>query len=244
MSKQKEFSLEDYFTHTRSLLYSYLCSLPLLVIYEILIYRTQPGSGPKVRLAVDIWFMRLVSFAGYPALAILLIIVALVGLYVLFKERSKLPHLRPAYFLGLGIESFVYAVALMLILSAFVGALLQIVPPGPVEKLPLLERIALSVGAGLYEELFFRVILVTAFIYLFRLFLDKNWMIYTAAILLASFIFSLVHYLGALGDVFTLRSFVFRFLFGAALSIIYWWRGFGAAAWTHSIYDILVTILG
>jgi membrane protease YdiL (CAAX protease family) len=244
MSKQKEFSLESYFTHTRSLLYSYLCSLPLLVIYEVLIYRTQPGRGPKVRLAVDIWFMRLVSFVGYPALAILLIIIALIGLYVLFKERSKLPHLRPAYFLGLGIEAFVYAVALMFLLSAFVGALLQIVPPAPVQKLPLLERIALSVGAGLYEELFFRVILVTAFIYLFKLFLDKNWMIYTAAIFLASFIFSLVHYLGALGDVFTLRSFVFRFLFGGALSIIYWWRGFGAAAWTHSIYDILVTILG
>jgi membrane protease YdiL (CAAX protease family) len=243
MSKQDEFSLKAYFTNTRSLLYSYLCSLPLLVIYEVLINYTQPGRGPSVRLAVDIWFMRLVSFVGYPALDIILILAALAGLYVLFKERSKLPHLKLVYFLGLAIEAFVYAVALMFLLSAFVGILLQIVPPGSVSQLPLLERIALSVGAGLYEELFFRVLLVTGFIYLFKLLFDQKWVIYTVAILSASCIFSLVHYLGALGDPFTLRSFVFRLLFGVALSIIYWWRGFGAAAWTHSIYDLLVTIL-
>lgn len=243
MNKPDEVSSKAYFTHSRSLLYSYLCSLPLLVIYEILIHFTQPRHGAMVRLTVDIWFIRLASFTGYPVLDVILLVVALIGLIVLYKERSKLPHLRLVYFLGLGIEAFIYAVFLMLILSAFVGMLLQIVPPGSVGKLPFLERIALSVGAGLYEELFFRVFLVTGFIYLFNLIMDKKWLIYTISILVASCIFSLVHYLGALGDPFSMRTFLFRFLFGIALSIIYWWRGFGAAAWTHSIYDILVTFL-
>jgi hypothetical protein len=82
------------------------------------------------------------------------------------------------------------------------------------------------------------------FVYLFKLLLNEKWAIYTAAIILAAFLFSLVHYLGAMGDPFTLRSFLFRFFFGVALSAIYWWRGFGLAAWTHSIYDVLVVIVG
>ncbi len=243
MSKQNEFSFKGYFTHSRSLLYSYLCSLPLLVIYEVLIHLTQPKQGPMVRLTVDIWFIRLASVTGYPVLNIILIVVALMGLFVLYKERSKLPHLKLVYFLGLGAEALIYAVLLMVLLSVFVGMLLQIVPPESVGGLSFLERLALSVGAGLYEELFFRVILVTGFIYLLDLFMDKKWFIYTISIVIASCIFSLVHYLGALGDPFSMRTFLFRLLFGIALSVIYWWRGFGAAAWTHSIYDVLVTVL-
>jgi hypothetical protein len=243
MSKQNEFSFKGYFTHSRSLLYSYLCSLPLLVIYEVLIHLTQPKQGPMVRLTVDIWFIRLASVTGYPVLNIILIVVALMGLFVLYKERSKLPHLKLVYFLGLGAEALIYAVLLMVLLSVFVGMLLQIVPPESVGGLSFLERLALSVGAGLYEELFFRVILVTGFIYLLDLFMDKKWLIYTISIVIASCIFSLVHYLGSLGDPFSMRTFLFRLLFGIALSVIYWWRGFGAAAWTHSIYDVLVTVL-
>lgn len=244
MSSKKNLSFKDYTRQTRSLLYSYLCSLPLLVLYEVLIYSIQPEHGPAVRLAVDVWFERLFAFAGYNVLSITLIIVALIGLVVLYKERPKLSQLKLPYFLGLGLEALVYAVCLTFLLSAVVGFLFQIIPPDPVGTLPFWDRVALSIGAGLYEELFFRVILLTAFVYLFKQFLQKPWQIYTAAILLASFLFSLVHYLGALGDPFTMRTFIFRLLFGVALSIIYWWRGFGAAAWTHSIYDLLVTVMG
>lgn len=242
MSNLTKSSLRDYFIQTRSLLYSYLCSLPLFILYEVLIYSTQPDHGSTVRLAVDAWFLWLFSFTGYNVLSITLLVVAVVGLFVLYKERSKLPQLKLSYFFGIGTESLIYAVCLALFLSAFVGILFQIVPADPVKQLPLLDRIALSTGAGLYEELFFRVILVTLFVWFFDLLFTEKWQVYTAAILLASCLFSLAHYVGALGDYFTLRSFIFRLLFGAALSIIYWWRGFGAAAWTHSIYDLLITI--
>ncbi|RLB78811.1 MAG: CPBP family intramembrane metalloprotease, partial [Deltaproteobacteria bacterium] len=54
------------------------------------------------------------------------------------------------------------------------------------------------------------------------------------------FLFSLVHYIGTYGDAFTLASFTFRFLFGLALNVLFIVRGFGIAAWTHALYDVMV----
>ncbi|MDX1672858.1 MAG: CPBP family intramembrane glutamate endopeptidase, partial [Balneolaceae bacterium] len=56
----------------------------------------------------------------------------------------------------------------------------------------------------------------------------------------AALIFSGVHYIGVFGDPFTVGTFLFRFLFGLALNGIYIYRGFGMAAWTHAIYDMMV----
>ena len=69
---------------------------------------------------------------------------------------------------------------------------------------------------------------------------------YLIAAVVGAAIFSAVHYIGPLGDVFELPSFIFRFLFGLALNALFLVRGFGVAAWTHALYDILVVskILG
>jgi membrane protease YdiL (CAAX protease family) len=111
------------------------------------------------------------------------------------------------------------------------------------------KMLALSLGAGLYEELVFRVVLVGGLFWLFSTFRGKDsgengWKSASPAYLLAAVtgaaIFSAVHYVGALGDPFTLSSFTFRFLFGLALNGLFLARGFGIAAWTHAIYDVLV----
>ena len=60
------------------------------------------------------------------------------------------------------------------------------------------------------------------------------------AFFFAVMIFSAVHYIGVYGDPFTLASFSFRFLFGLILNGIFLWRGFGVAAWTHALYDVMV----
>ena len=49
-----------------------------------------------------------------------------------------------------------------------------------------------------------------------------------------------MHYIGTLGDAFTLSSFTFRFLFGLALNVVFLVRGFGVAAWTHALYDVMI----
>lgn len=237
----KPFSaVKTYFKSTHTLLYSYLISLPLLLLYEVLIFISQPATDTQVRISVDVWIRSLFSNIGYDVLSIILILVALLGVIILYREREKLSTLNFSYFFWMIIEAMAYAYLLALLISQTLEALLQMVQATPVESLTTMQQLALSLGAGLYEELFFRVILVSALIFLFKYLFSKKWMAITAAVLLAAAIFSMVHYIGMMGDPFTFGSFLFRFLFGLALNGIYVWRGFGMAAWTHALYDVLV----
>lgn len=239
MSSKNGF-IKRYFSETNSLLYSYLISLPLLLLYEVLIFIAQPDSEHVVRISVDVWIKTLFSYIGQDVLSITLILVALLGIIVLYRERAKLSSLRTSYFGGMLIESTIYAFLLSILIATAINSLLQMVQSSPIQSLSLLQQLALSLGAGLYEELFFRVLLVSGLLWIFKYFFNKQGIAYGAAILLAALIFSLVHYIGVMGDPFTFSSFLFRFLFGLALNAIYVWRGFGVAAWTHAIYDLMV----
>jgi hypothetical protein len=97
----------------------------------------------------------------------------------------------------------------------------------------------LSLGAGLYEELLFRVLLVTALAWgARRLFGWTPRAAGTLAVVVSALAFSAFHYVGAYGDPFTLASFTFRALAGLAFSALYVLRGFGITAWTHALYDV------
>lgn len=237
-------SVKRYFSTTHTLLYSYLISLPLLLLYEVLIFISQPDAEQVVRISVDVWIKTLFSYLGQDVLSITLIFVALAGIFILYRERNQLSSIKLKYFFGMVVESVIYAFLLALLISTTVAKLLQILPTSPIESLSLLQQFALSLGAGIYEELFFRVILVSALLYIFKkLFIKKNTA-FVISIILAAIIFSLVHFIGTMGDSFTVGAFLFRFLFGLALNAIYICRGFGMAAWTHAMYDLMVIAYG
>ncbi|MDX1586817.1 MAG: CPBP family glutamic-type intramembrane protease, partial [Balneolaceae bacterium] len=84
------------------------------------------------------------------------------------------------------------------------------------------------------------VILVSLLLLVLRYMVQTKWIRFALAMVIAALLFSAVHYIGDLGDTFTMGSFLFRFLFGLALNAIYIFRGFGMAAWTHAIYDLMV----
>lgn len=239
--KQPADALGRYFRDTHTLLYSYLIALPLLLLYEILIFLTQPDASRAVRISVDVWIRTLFTWVGTDVLSITLILAALAGIVIVWRERDKLSTLRAGYFAGMLLESTVYALALALLISSVVGGIMQgLQAAGGIEALTTMQQIALSLGAGLYEELFFRVVLVGGLFFVARRLVVRRWLAFALSAVVAALIFSGVHYVGALGDTFTLGSFLFRFLFGLALNAIYLWRGFGVAAWTHAVYDIMV----
>lgn len=233
-------AIKEYFRNTHNLLYSFLLSLPLFLFYEALILISQPEGDQIIRISVDVWVKSLFSHLGVNVLSFSLLIVALAGFVILYKERERLKALNFSYFPALLLEALLYAIVVAAISSAFVSLVVNIINQDPIESLSYLQKLALSLGAGLYEELFFRVILVSLFSLLFTKLFAKKWAGITAAILLSAFLFSAVHYMGSLGDQFTIGSFLFRFIFGLMLNGIYIWRGFGVAAWTHAIYDIIV----
>lgn len=234
--------VKTYLEGTHNLLYSFLVSLPLFLLYEILIIISQPSADAIVRISVDVWIKSLFTFLGVNAVSFSLLLLVLIGIFIIYKERERLKTIRLSYFPMLVLEATVYAIVVALISQTLVSWVVNIAASDPISSLSMTQKIALSLGAGLYEELFFRVILVTLFILLFTKLLEKKWAGVTAAVVLAALLFSAVHYVGSMGDPFTMSSFLYRFLFGLILNGIYVWRGFGVAAWTHAIYDIMVIV--
>ena len=104
-----------------------------------------------------------------------------------------------------------------------------------------LSRLTLSLGAGLYEELLFRVVIVALLSNGFRLLFGIGRLpAGTLAAIGGALLFSAFHYVGPLGEPLRLESFVFRTLAGLAFSGLYLTRGFGITAWTHALYDVAV----
>jgi hypothetical protein len=116
----------------------------------------------------------------------------------------------------------------------------------------------MSLGAGFYEELAFRVVLFgmgsKLFVWLFakqRVSLVGGGGLPSAAAvgvmvvwaLVCAAAFSGMHYTGSLAYPFELRSFVARAVLGLALTLVYASRGFAAAVWTHALYDVWVLVL-
>jgi membrane protease YdiL (CAAX protease family) len=106
----------------------------------------------------------------------------------------------------------------------------------------MLARLTLSLGAGLYEELLFRVVLVALIANGFRLLGAGRGTAGVIATILGALLFSAFHHIGAFGEPFRLEAFVFRTIAGIAFSALYLTRGFGITAWTHALYDVAVML--
>lgn len=229
-----------YFKVTRSATYGFLAALPLLILYEVMIVVSN-RAGSSVRVGAEVWLKEPFRNLGSSWALLLGGVVIATGVAIMYAERNKKLPLKPSFFGLIVAESAVYAVVVAVVVSQLVGAILN---PAMMALAPqssgLFTDIALSIGAGLYEELLFRVLLVGGLFWLFRRVAGKEGVAYVLAAVLGALAFSWVHYVGPLGDAFTLGSFLFRFLFGLALNAIYLLRGFGVAAWTHALYDVFV----
>lgn len=237
-----------YLAATRTPTYGFLAALPLFVLYEVGVLLANGGGPMQVRVGADVWLKTLLESVGLGGWAAIGGVVLLVGVGVFIAERERRPALVPAYFGGIVAESVLYALVLAALVGGIVGALFgrvlwdapaamaQMAVPGGYGM-----ELALSIGAGLYEELVFRVLLVGGLAWGLR---RAAGLTTGRAVLIAAFIgavvFSAVHHLGPYGDPFTLNVFTFRFLFGLALNGVFLVRGFAVAAWTHALYDVLV----
>jgi hypothetical protein len=220
-------------------------TLPLFLAYHLGVVFL------PVRNAADIVTKKLVelaadNLAAYGGLT-LAIGVVFVGVLALLGRRHELRWQRFAWVLS---EGIVYAIAMRLAAGYLVGKLRLDAGAGPEAAAPLgvFAGVVLSLGAGFYEEIAFRVLLFGLGAKVLRLFaepiaegrarlLTLGWGLAAAAA------FSGWHYVGPLGDPFELRSFAFRAVCGVAFTLIYALRGFAPVVWTHVVYDVWVLVL-
>jgi membrane protease YdiL (CAAX protease family) len=99
-------------------------------------------------------------------------------------------------------------------------------------------------GAGIYEELLFRLILLSVLIWVFQRSGATPRVSMIAAIALSSLLFSAAHHVGPYAQwPIPWSVFLFRTLAGVFFSLVYVYRGFGIAAGSHAAYDILTGVL-
>jgi len=242
-------TLRGYWNAARQARYSVLFALPLLLLYEGLSFAMTQSAYAGVRNGADVLLKTLfVAFGGRHGLAAFSVLLAGVGGWLVWRDARHHPGRLDRRYFGLMLaESVVYAVLLGGVVSTLTSLLLSpmlsaVQAAAPV-RLGLGSQLVLSLGAGIYEELLFRVLLVSG---LLALGLRLGWKrpaAVSVAVVLAALIFSAFHYVGPLGDTFTLASFTFRAVAGLVLSGLYVARGFGITAWSHALYDVGLTLL-
>ncbi len=231
---------DNYWVQSRQPLASLIFVLPLLAVYEVGVLWVPKNSA---RNGADAWLRQFLDWLGFSQYFLLpaLILCILLGWHFTTRQTWRLSR---GLWGGMAGECVLLAICLWL-LAHLQGTLLQTVA-GPI-RLDLSARAADAVrfiGAGIYEELLFRLILLSVIAWGLRAAKLHPAYCMLAAVILSSLIFSGAHYVGDYRDEFRWFTFLFRFFAGAFFSILFVYRGFGIATGTHAAYDIMAGWIG
>jgi hypothetical protein len=242
----------NYFRISREPRYSLTFALPLLVAYEVLAFSLSGSEFAGVRNGADVLLKSLfVALGGRFGLVVFGALLVVGGSYLAWRNRGA-GRLQWGVLAAMAAESALYAVCF----GVVTGTLTRLVLPGLglVGNAPNLllqfgsrwalpTQLMISLGAGIYEELLFRVLLVSGLAWLARATFTRNRTATDVfAVIVGALVFSAFHYIGPYGDRLELGSFTFRAIAGVLFSGLYVLRGFGITAWTHALYDMLLVV--
>ncbi len=236
----------SYWQASRAPRYSLSFALPLLLFYQVLAVLLAHGTR-SVRNGADVILQSLfVAVAGSWGPLVFMVCLIAVGLWLVARDLRKSARLRASVFCGMLGEALLLALLFGFLVGGVTSGVLgglQILARPAGGDLDRWTRLMLSLGAGIYEELLFRVLLVGALAAAARALLGwRSVAAGVAATVIGAAIFSAFHYIGPYGDRLQVYSFVFRMVAGLFFSALYLTRGFGITAWTHALYDVLLLV--
>jgi Type II CAAX prenyl endopeptidase Rce1-like len=240
----------SYWSATRRPLPSLSLVAPLMLAYELGILWRSGSTSSSVRTGADAWMRHALAALGltdqwFPPL---LLVVILLGWQV---ARPRDWRFSPSILVGMVLESCMLAIALVGIsrlIDLGFSFLDQHSPPtlalttSPVRN--ALAPLIGCLGAGVYEETMFRLILVPILFGLLRLLQTPQILASALAVTGSALLFSLAHHAGTPGEPFTWFAFVFRWMAGVFFAWVFVIRGFGIAVGTHTAYDVMVGWVG
>jgi membrane protease YdiL (CAAX protease family) len=200
-----------------------------------------------VRNAADVVTQELAALAEYNRLTYVALTLGLGTLFVaalLLAGRRQ--ALRWQNFVWLAVEGVLYALAMRLVSSFVVGELF--LAGGTLAEIEgRFTGFVMSLGAGLYEEIAFRVLLFGVGLRCLRILLAPKTRFERLRLglvwaLACAVTFSGWHHFGAFADSFDSSVFVFRTVCGLVFTLIYVARGFAPVVWTHVVYDLWVLV--
>lgn len=249
----------DYWRESARPLVSLVFVLPILATYEVGIIVFGPQDMCN---GADVWLRLLLDRLGLGQHFLLPLLTCFL-LYGWHHLSNGKPHIDRRTLMGMGLECVVLAFVL-LSLARLQSSLLQILQSSELapaaylahQRVPTALNSTMTVGpeisngivgflgAGIYEELLFRLLLIPA------IFAGLCWLgeppraSLMTAVFVSSLIFAAAHYqifVGA-GESFDFSSFLFRCSAGVFFGILFVSRGFGVAVGVHTIYNILANM--
>jgi hypothetical protein len=218
---------------------SLLLVFPLFLVYGVGVLFAPAMNG------VDFVSKKLFALVGYDRTNYLLVYgVLLLGFVALLLWERRRHGFIPHRFVPMILESAIYGATLGTLILFVMRKVLGFAPLAYGGLPDGVAGVILSVGAGAYEELVFRLGILSGSAALLRLVGVPHAVAVGAAFLISSALFSAAHHIGAGGDAWAWSVFVYRMLAGLIFAAIYYWRSLAHAAYTHALYDVYVVLVG
>jgi len=231
---------DNYLRATRHPWPCLLFLLPLLVFYEGGVYYLGGRQPEALRNGADNWFRQGLASLGLGqqlwAPAVLLLVLAVWN----WRRRQERPGDLLGVLCGMAIETVAWALALWGI-SRGLGPLVDYL--GLELNVPAAEgvtQVITFVGAGIYEEMLFRLLLFSGLMAILSRLEVPGWLAVGFAGLASALLFSAAHHVGPFGEPFDGYTFLFRTIAGFYFAVVYQLRGFGIAVGAHACYDVIV----
>jgi hypothetical protein len=201
---------------------------PLLLAYEIGVLFAGRVNG------ADLVTRALFSVAGSRGAYLLIHVVVALAFLLWIRREQRWTTLSFDVAAPVVLEAAIYALTLGALGTLIVEHLLGLGSIG--------ASIVSALGAGVHEELVFRLGLCTGLVALFTRSLGPRAAV-ALAILGSSLLFAGAHHIGAHGELFTWHAFAFRTVAGVMFGAVFWFRSLAHAVYAHVLYDVLVTTL-
>jgi len=248
MTELIEIPENTYWYDARRPLASLVFLIPWIVVYEAGVLMLGNQQPDALRNGADYWMRNWLSMSGIGQ-GLLLPMLVVLSLLAWHLVRRHPWHVRAETQIGMFAESVLLAVALVAVGQVH-ELLFQVMQPASIPTLSTgqetdaqLTAAVTYIGAGVYEEVMFRLLLVPAAFLVFRMFEFPNKWAAVMAAISTSFIFALAHHVGPGADAFHLFTFSFRAAAGCFFAAIFFLRGFGITVGCHATYDLLVGVL-
>jgi hypothetical protein len=228
-----------YLSATRHPWVCFLFLLPLLLVYEGGVFWFGGGQANDLRNGADAWLrwgLEEVGFRQWLSAPIGVVGFLLIWAFRRWKDR---PNATLSILVIMVIESFFFAVMLWLLSRNF-GLVLDRVGIQLNISQPEVSRTITYIGAGIYEEVLFRLICFGGLVFFLRFALVPVLPAVLLAASASSVAFAMAHHIGPYGEPMDHYVFVFRVTAGLFFAFLYQLRGFGLAIGSHAGYNIIV----
>ncbi len=229
--------LGHYTRLSRTPWYSLIFIIPLVVLYELLAVVVNWDSPVEWRNGADVVLRQLLEIFGLGAPYIMgaLAALGLIGAWLWQRRNYRSATISGAHLIIMLVESSVWAVLLLIVLLIADQILVLDITN------TVLRTSFLALGAGIYEEGIFRLLVLSGLILFFcRVLAWHPAPAIGTAVLVSALLFALFHYVGPAAQPFDWNSFSYRGVAGIFLGLLYQGRGFGITVYTHTFYDLFV----